>query len=232
VSTNQLTFQIAHRFIFSASASLVICKVYPQLTFKTSDNILLDSIAGLNWVKEQYEKDHQPSVVNMSLGGSADQALDDAVRSLTTAGVHVAVAAGNSNEDAGGGSPAREPSAVTVAASTINDERASFSSFGKVVDIFAPGLNVTSAWIGLTDTVRLLSSYLRTSFHLTYIFCSSYQDTKTISGTSMATPHITGLIAYLLKAEPPRTPDAMSQRLQELALKNVLTGVREYFWQT
>lgn len=93
----------------------------------------------------------------MSLGGSASGDLDDAVRSLTTDGVHVAVAAGNSNVDAKDTSPAREPSAVTVGASTIDDTRADFSSFGSVVDIFAPGVNVTSAWIGITNSVRLFS---------------------------------------------------------------------------
>lgn len=111
------------------------------------------SIAGLQFVFVSSRVSQRPSIVNLSLGGGASPPLDNAVRFLTFFGVHVAVAAGNANEDAENTSPAREPSAVTVGASTIEDGRAYFSNYGSVVDIFAPGRFVISAWID-NDTVR------------------------------------------------------------------------------
>lgn len=95
------------------------------------------SVSGLNWVLTQARASGRPSVVSMSLGGSASTSLDNAVTSLTAGGVHVAVAAGNSNTDAASTSPARAASAVTVGASDITDARSSFSNYGSVVDIFA-----------------------------------------------------------------------------------------------
>jgi len=111
------------------------------------------SIAGLGYVFVSSLASRRPSIVSMSLGGGASLPLDKAVHVLTSLGVHVAVAAGNDNKDAAGTSPAREPSAVTVGASTIGDERAFFSNYGSVVDIFAPGRFVISAWKD-NDTVR------------------------------------------------------------------------------
>jgi cerevisin len=113
----------------------------------------------------------------MSLGGGKAQALDDAVNAAVEAGLHFAVAAGNDNKDACDYSPARAEAAVTVGASTLGDERAYFSNHGKCVDVFAPGLNILSTWNGGNDT------------------------SNTISGTSMASPHICGLLAYLLSIE-------------------------------
>ena len=116
-----------------------------------------------------------PTIASMSLGGGASSALDSAVASvcvvtsrlafdclinllqLTGAGIHVTVAAGNDGVDAGNTSPARAPSANTVGATTIADARASFSNFGSVVDIFAPGQNVISAWIGSTTATNDIS---------------------------------------------------------------------------
>ncbi|KAF9473509.1 serine protease [Pholiota conissans] len=160
-----------------------------------------DIVSGLNWVNTNVASTGRPSIVSMSLGGSASTALDNAVTSLTNAGIHVAVAAGNSNVDAGSTSPARAASAITVGASTIADARASFSNYGSVVDIFAPGQNVISSWIGSTTA------------------------TNNISGTSMATPHVAGLIAYLIGLQGNTTPAAMSTKLKSLAVKNALSGL-------
>jgi subtilisin family serine protease len=125
-------------------------------------------VAGIDWVT----KNHQgPSVANMSLGGGADEALDTAVQNSIASGVTYGVAAGNESADASGSSPARVAEAITVAASDINDAQAEFSNFGEIVDIYAPGVDITSSWN--TDD----------------------QATNTISGTSMATPHVTGVAA-------------------------------------
>lgn len=117
---------------------------------------------------------HRGFVANMSLGGGKSVTLDRAVAGAVAAGVHFAVAAGNENQDACNVSPAGTPHAVTVAASTIADERAYFSNHGRCVDMFAPGLNVVSTWP------------------------TSRRGINTMSGTSMATPHVAGLMAYLL----------------------------------
>lgn len=121
---------------------------------------------------------HKGSVANMSLGGGKSQALDDAVNGAVDSGLHFAVAAGNDNRDACSFSPAAAEKAVTVGASTLGDERAYFSNFGPCVDVFAPGLNILSTWIG------------------------SKNAENTISGTSMASPHTAGLLAYLLSIYP------------------------------
>ncbi|WP_370415520.1 S8 family peptidase [Streptomyces fradiae] len=143
-------------------------------------------VAGIDWVT----KNHQgPSVANMSLGGGADPALDDAVKKAIASGVTFGVAAGNESSDAGEGSPSRVPEAITVASSTKDDEQSSFSNFGSVVDLYAPGSDITSAWND-SDT-----------------------GTKTISGTSMATPHVVGAAAVYLAGHPDATPDQVAEAL-------------------
>ncbi|KAH8103608.1 peptidase S8/S53 domain-containing protein [Cristinia sonorae] len=117
---------------------------------------------------------HKGSVANMSLGGGKSQILDIAVNKAVDNGMHFAVAAGNDNRDACSYSPAAAENAVTVAASTLGDLRAYFSNYGKCVDVFAPGLNILSTYIGSTTA------------------------TTTMSGTSMASPHTAGILAYLL----------------------------------
>lgn len=117
---------------------------------------------------------HKGSVANMSLGGGKSPALDLAVNNAVKKGLHFAVAAGNDNRDACAYSPAAAENAITVGASTLSDSRAYFSNFGECVDIFAPGLNILSTWNGGNNTIN------------------------TISGTSMAAPHIAGLTAYFL----------------------------------
>ena len=140
------------------------------------------------------------SVISMSLGGTFSQATNDAVAEAVSAGIFAAVAAGNDGKDARNYSPASEPTAFTVGASDSNDAKASFSNFGPALDIFAPGVNIKSAWIGSTSS------------------------TNTISGTSMATPHVAGLAAYLIALEGTRTPSALASRIQSLSTKNVITS--------
>ncbi|KQX50713.1 MULTISPECIES: S8 family peptidase [unclassified Streptomyces] len=143
-------------------------------------------IAGIDWVT----KNHQgPSVANMSLGGGADPALDEAVKKAIASGVTFGVAAGNESSDAGQGSPSRVTEAITVASSTKDDQQSSFSNFGSVVDLYAPGSEITSAWND-SDT-----------------------GTKTISGTSMATPHVVGAAAVYLAGHPDATPAQVADAL-------------------
>jgi subtilisin family serine protease len=129
-------------------------------------------IAGVDWVAAQ---SHRPAVANMSLGGGVSTALDNAVANAVSAGITFVVAAGNSNVDACTASPARTPSAITVGATTNTDARASYSNFGTCVDIFAPGSSITSAWY------------------------RSNTQLNTISGTSMASPHVAGVAALYLQ---------------------------------
>ncbi|KAF8992119.1 serine protease [Cyathus striatus] len=185
------------RYGVAKKANLIAVKVLSDAGSGSTSDI----VSGLNWVLTQSKSTGRPTIVSMSLGGSASTALDNAVTSLTSGGVHVAVAAGNDNTNAANTSPARATSAITVGASTIADARASFSNYGSVVDIFAPGQYVTSAWIGSTTA------------------------TNNISGTSMATPHIAGLIAYLISKDGNVTPAAMSTKIQSLAVKNALTSI-------
>jgi len=137
-------------------------------------------------------------VISMSLGGTFSQTTNDAIEEATNAGAFIAVAAGNENEDASGFSPSSAPSACTVGATDESDVRAEFSNFGDVLDIFAPGVDITSAWIGSSSA------------------------TNTISGTSMACPHIAGLAAYLIGLEGPKSPADLCKRIQELALTDII----------
>lgn len=140
-------------------------------------------VAGIEWVAAHHVK---PAVANMSLGGGASQAIDDAIEAAVKAGVTFVVAAGNENTDACSKSPARSPSAITVGASTDADARASFSNYGKCVDLFAPGQNILSLAI------------------------SSPTATETLSGTSMASPHVAGVAALYLSKHPSALPAEVS----------------------
>jgi subtilisin family serine protease len=135
----------------------------------------------------------------MSLGGSKSAAVNTAVANAVTSGVFMAVAAGNDGANAANSSPASEPTVFTVMASDNTDKLASFSNFGAICDIIAPGVAILSTWLN--------------------------GGTNTISGTSMATPHVAGLAAYILALEGKKSPAALSARIQALAIKNVVTGV-------
>lgn len=162
-----------------------------------------DIMAGINWAINDAKNRGGVgrSVISMSLGGAYSSQSNSAVRAATSAGIFAAIAAGNNDDDASNYSPASESTACTVGAIDSNDARASFSNYGSVLDIFAPGVNILSTWIG------------------------SNTATNTISGTSMATPHIAGLAAYLIGLEGTRSPAALCQRIQALATKNAISDV-------
>merc|ERR1711972_593023 len=144
----------------------------------------------------------RPAVASMSLGGSGtQQAMADAVNAAVNAGVVVVVAGGNSNSDACNFSPAFVPSAITVGATTSTDARSSFSNYGSCTNIWAPGSSVVSA------------------SH------TSNSATRTLSGTSMACPHVSGGAALVLQRNPSCTASRVLGRLQDVAFNNVLSGL-------
>jgi subtilisin family serine protease len=160
-------------------------------------------IAGINFVAEDAPKRSCPKgvVANMSLGGSYSASINRAAAALVDAGVFMAVAAGNDNANAANYSPASEASVCTVGATDRNDAKASYSNYGTVVDIQAPGSSILSTWIGGSSA------------------------TNTISGTSMASPHIAGLGAYLLALEGKKTPAALCNYIKSTALSGAITGL-------
>ncbi|SDO67548.1 S8 family peptidase [Geodermatophilus sp. DSM 45219] len=163
-------------------------------------------VAGIDWVTADHAAG-APAVANMSLGGGASTAIDTAVRNSIADGVTYAVAAGNGNsagvaQDACASSPARVPAALTVGATDRTDRAASFSNHGSCVDLFAPGVGITSAWhTGTTAT-------------------------STISGTSMATPHVAGAAALYLSVDRAATPAAVATQVNSTATADHVTLTR------
>jgi subtilisin family serine protease len=164
-------------------------------------------VAGIDWVTGNHQPG-VPAVANMSLGGGADSAIDAAVTKAIGDGITFGVAAGNDggfvtdllgSSDACNGSPSRVPAALTVAATDATDARASYSNRGSCVDLWAPGTNITSDW-NASDTA-----------------------TNTISGTSMATPHVVGVAALLL-SRGYQSPAAVANALVSLSTKNLVTN--------
>ena len=155
-------------------------------------------IAGIDWAASSTLR---PAVANLSLGGSLSSSVNQAVAGAVAKGMVMVVAAGNENVDACTRSPASEPSAITVGASTSADQRASYSNFGSCVDLFAPGSSITSAWN------------------------SSSSATNTISGTSMASPHVAGAAALVLQSSPSATPAAVAEAIRSQATGNRLSSL-------
>jgi subtilisin family serine protease len=154
-------------------------------------------IAGMDWVAANA---NGPSVANMSLGGGPSSTVNNAVNRLYIAGVAVVVAAGNSNTNACNSSPSSAPNAYTVGSTTSNDSRSSFSNYGDCVDIFAPGSSISSAWY------------------------TSNTATKTISGTSMASPHVAGVAALYLESNPNASAQEVYDFLSSTSTKSVVTS--------
>ncbi|ADD28284.1 S8 family peptidase [Meiothermus ruber] len=151
-------------------------------------------IAGVDWVRQNARR---PAVANMSLGGGVSSALDTAVSNAINAGITFVLAAGNSNRDACQFSPARVAAGITVGATTSSDTRASYSNYGSCLDLFAPGSSITSAWI------------------------SSNTSINTISGTSMAAPHVAGVAALYLQSNPTASPATVRNAI----VSNATVGV-------
>lgn len=167
-------------------------------------------VSSVSAAKKGKKKNFKGSVANMSLGGGKSQALDQVVNAAVQLGLHFAVAAGNDNADSCNYSPAASTKSVTVGASTLADERAYFSNYGVCNDIFAPGLNILSTWIGSKYAVN------------------------TISGTSMASPHVCGLLAYFLSLQPSKdsayavaeiTPQKMKDNMIAIGTYGALSDV-------
>jgi len=175
-------------------ASIIAVKVLGDNGSGTNAGV----IAGVDWAKQNSQKTKKPSVANMSLGGGASSALDTAVNAAMDGGLFLAVAAGNDNKDANGYSPARAAKVFTVGSAAIEnngntqeDIRSSFSNWGSRIDVFAPGTLIKSAWIGSTTK------------------------TNTISGTSMASPHVAGVAALFVKNYAPAALKAYLIELSE-----------------
>jgi subtilisin family serine protease len=154
-------------------------------------------VAGIDWVAEQHEAG-ELDVANLSLGGPRNDSVDRAVRALVADGVTVVVAAGNDGADATGYSPAGVTEAITVGATDSSDARTSWSNHGPALDLFAPGLDITSTWLK--------------------------GGTNTISGTSMASPHVAGAAALLLQQHPGLTPAAVASELTEVSSDGRVSG--------
>jgi subtilisin family serine protease len=159
-------------------------------------------IAGMDWVAQNASG---PSVANMSLGGGASSSVDEAVQRMVDAGVPVSVAAGNGNfggraQNACNYSPARAPAAMTIGSTTSSDAKSSWSNYGDCVDWFAPGSSITSAW------------------------STSNTATNTISGTSMAAPHVAGVAALYLQANPGASPADVREALYAATTKGVVSS--------
>jgi subtilisin family serine protease len=153
-------------------------------------------IAGIEWVTANHDS---PAVANLSLGGGPSAALDAAVSNAIASGVSFTVAAGNEGVDACGASPARLPAAITVGASMENDSRASYSSYGSCIDLFAPGSGISSAWNTSDSAV------------------------KTVSGTSMASPHVAGVAALYLQDNRTAAPAGVVKAIMSAAIGNVVS---------
>ncbi|WP_340105377.1 S8 family serine peptidase [Rhodohalobacter sp. 8-1] len=161
-------------------------------------------IAGMDWVAQNASG---PSVANMSLGGGSSQSVDDAVQRMYEAGVPIIVAAGNGDRlgrelDACGSSPAGAPSAYTIGATSDNDSKTSWSNYGDCVNMFAPGASITSAWYTSNTAIN------------------------TISGTSMASPHVAGVAALYLQGNTTATAQQVYDAITEFSTKNIVTNSR------
>jgi serine protease len=179
-------------------ADLIAVKVMSDRGSGSSSNIL----SGIDWVISNVKKTKKPSVANLSIGGGFSQTENDAIQSATDAGITMVVAAGNDDSDACEYSPASAASAITVGATGDDNARAYYSNYGKCLDVFGPGTDITSTWIDAVDA------------------------TNTISGTSMASPHVCGVAAKILSQNPTFTVAQVTAQMLSDATKDVVTDVQ------
>lgn len=195
-----------------ASKTYGMCKACHLFAVKVLDKngvgSYSDVIAGIEYVTNQHQiriasKRSSNSVINMSLGGPYSKALNKAVEASINEGVHIVVAAGNSNDDSCGLSPASSPEVITVGATDSSDTMAFFSSYGPCMDIFAPGLDIESTWINDENA------------------------TQSLSGTSMSSPHLCGGLAILLSMEKYKnySPKQMKKVLANMATRGIVTNI-------
>lgn len=175
-------------------ALIVPIKVFPCRGGTSTETIL----RGIEYAIEHHQPG-SPAVANLSLGGPIDPALDYGIQALVADGITAVVAAGNDNQNACNVSPARASQAITVGASTQSDVRASFSNFGSCLDVFAPGQEVLSAWLGGTYSL--------------------------LNGTSMASPHVAGIAALYLQANPRLTPSEVESAIKNSSTKGALISI-------
>ncbi len=165
---------------------------------------VIDGVNFVTWHRSQSAQLGTPAVANMSLGGESNRAVDAAVRNSIRAGVTYVVAAGNGSKDASAYSPAGVPEAITVGATDKSDSRAEFSNYGPVLDLFAPGVSIPSAWIGSNNLMI-----------------------ATASGTSMASPHVAGVVALYLQNHRTASPAAVRSALVGTSTVGVITNPQE-----
>lgn len=197
----------------SKNANIVAVKVLRSNGSGTMSDVVKGvEFAANDHIKNSKSDGYKGATANMSLGGGKSPSLDMAVNAAVKAGLHFAVAAGNDNADACNYSPAAAENAITVGASALSDARAYFSNYGKCVDIFAPGLNILSTYIGSDSATAILS------------------------GTSMASPHVAGLLTYFLSLAPSKgsqfssasiTPKQLKDNIIKYGTKNVLRDIPE-----
>ncbi|CAE6455208.1 Alkaline serine protease ver112 OS=Lecanicillium psalliotae PE=1 SV=1 [Rhizoctonia solani AG-1 IB] len=182
-------------FGLATAANIIAVKVCSD----TGSCAVSDVVAGINFAVSRAASSGRPSIITMSLGFPITTTLDNAVTSATGRGLHVTVAAGNENQNAANVSPARAPAAITVGAVDSSNRKASFSNYGAALDVWALGVNVRSAWIGSNSAVN------------------------TISGTSMATPYVAGVLAVVIGNKGNSSPASLSSALKSNA-QAVVTG--------
>jgi cerevisin len=182
------------------SANIIAVKVMEDDGTGSGSNI----ISGINFVVQAVAQSSRPSVINMSITTPGSRAIDEAVANAVSFGIHVVVAAGNESKDAGDDSPARSSAVIAVGATDISDSKASFSNFGPDVNIWAPGVGIIS--LGTASDTAV----------------------KTLDGTSMACPFVTGLVAYFLALEGTMSPLSMKQRLRSLTTSGIISNLRMF----
>lgn len=186
------------RFGVAKTANIIAVKVMPDSGVGTAGDI----VAGIDWAANAARGSGIPSIINMSLGTPVNVVVDLAANRAVSQGIHVCVAAGNSNIDANNVSPARANDVITVGAMNIRDARWPSSNVGRPLNIFAPGEDVISAWIGGSQTVNRLS------------------------GTSFASPHVAGLIGFIISRDGNiRPPAVMRAEIERLGVRGILRDI-------